>query len=100
MPAILTGGSSFMVRLIVSDDWEPKVWPQHFPGMSETQSIKPPHVLERAFELASSGQCRSKKEVAQALSKEGYTMDDLSHLSGRLISEQIVDLLTKAPSIH
>lgn len=31
-----------------------------------------PSVIERAYELASSGRCRTLKEVEDALSKEGY----------------------------
>lgn len=48
-----------------------------------------PHVIERALELAATGQYRARWDVARALEKEGYTIADVSHLEARAISREL-----------
>jgi hypothetical protein len=52
--------------------------------------------IERAFELARSGECQDMRELEQKLKREGFT-NVLSHLSGPSIRRQINDLMAKAP---
>lgn len=54
-----------------------------------------PSTLERAFELAKSGECRSFTEVARRLVSEGFS-DARSQLDGQSIRKQISALLTEA----
>ncbi|WP_181008556.1 hypothetical protein [Sphingomonas montanisoli] len=45
-------------------------------------------VLERAFQIASEGECRNWEHVVTALKREGYEDID-QHFSGALIKDQI-----------
>ncbi len=53
-------------------------------------------VLERAFELARSGRCRSMAEVRTALRAEGYTDHELT---GKGLSDQLRALIKLAKPI-
>ncbi|MBD8066308.1 hypothetical protein IC608_12590 [Devosia sp. PTR5] len=46
--------------------------------------------LERAFELARSGKCRSMTEIKSALKTEGY---DIATLSGGTLAKQLRGLI-------
>ena len=46
-------------------------------------------ILERAFELAASGQFRIPSQVRKALLKEGYTQSDVFTLGGKATTAQI-----------
>jgi hypothetical protein len=50
-------------------------------------------VLERAFELASSGMCASLDDLRRRLKKEGY---ELNQLQGRALRMQLLGLIKKA----
>ena len=43
------------------------------------------HIIERAYELAESGQYRRPYDLRQALKREGYAWEDMQHLQGRSI---------------
>jgi hypothetical protein len=49
--------------------------------------------LERAFELAKSGRCKSIPEIRKALKLEGYS---LNQLSGRFLNKQLRALIEEA----
>ena len=54
--------------------------------------------LERAFELASSGSCRTIRDIAYKLNAEKY---DVSHLEGAALRKQLqslIDQATKSPT--
>jgi len=51
--------------------------------------------IERAFELARSGQCQSIGEVKTALKAEGY---DVSTITGGVLSKQLRQLIEAAMS--
>lgn len=51
--------------------------------------------LERAFELARSGQCDSVNDLRQRLRREGYDAVHL-HLHGASINKQLADLMHAA----
>lgn len=51
--------------------------------------------LERAFQLARSGHCRSVDDVRQALRREGYDAVH-EHLNGTVINRQLTDLIAEA----
>lgn len=55
----------------------------------------PRPTIERAFELARSGTCRSIAEIRSELLKEGCEDVDL-HLAGRLTREQLLDACAEA----
>jgi len=46
------------------------------------------NTVERAFELAQSGQCRTLTELKQRLRIEGYSNSE-AHLGGKLIKKQL-----------
>ena len=56
-------------------------------GMDQNKTV-----LERAFEIASSG-ARSVDDVRKQLKAEGY---DQSQLQGRTLTSQLTDLMRKA----
>jgi hypothetical protein len=49
--------------------------------------------IERAFQLAKSGSYASVQEIKKRLSAEGYP---LSHITGRTLSKQLVELIKAA----
>ena len=51
-------------------------------------------IIERAFQIARSGECRNVQEVRRRLSREGYEAAD-AHLSGKLIREQLAALIAQ-----
>ena len=51
--------------------------------------------VERAFELARSGECESVNALRQRLRREGYDSVHL-HLHGASINKQLVDLIHTA----
>jgi len=55
-------------------------------------AVMKPHItaLERAFELAKSGQFTSVSEVKMAVSKEGY---QTSQMEGPMLSKQLRELV-------
>jgi len=55
----------------------------------------PPTTIERAFELARSGQCRTLPELKQRLRAERLEAVD-SHLAGRSIKAQLNALMSRA----
>ncbi len=46
-------------------------------------------IIERAFELADSGQFRIPSHVRKALLKEGYTQSDIFTLEGKATAAQL-----------
>lgn len=53
------------------------------------------NIIERAFQLARSGDCRNLGEIQQALSREQFTQIQ-AHLGGRAIKAQLLKLIAKA----
>ena len=53
----------------------------------------PPTSLERAFELASSGQCVTVREIRERLRQEGY---DPGQIEGKSVVLQLQALMRKA----
>lgn len=51
-------------------------------------------ILERAFELAASGQFRIPSHVRKALLKEGYTQSDVFTLEGKATAAQLRERCT------
>lgn len=54
------------------------------------------HPVERAFEIARTGACRSRSEIARAMEREGYTMADVNQLEGTALTRQLNDLCKQA----
>lgn len=54
------------------------------------------HPVERAFEIARAGACRSRSEIARAMEREGYTMADVNQLEGTALTRQLNDLCKQA----
>jgi hypothetical protein len=52
--------------------------------------------IERAFELARSGECRTMPELKHRLRRERLDSVD-SHLAGKLTRSQLIELMTRAP---
>jgi hypothetical protein len=52
--------------------------------------------LERAFQLARSGECGDIKELEMRLKNEGFARVQI-HLAGPLIRRQLRDLMAKVP---
>jgi hypothetical protein len=50
-------------------------------------------VLERAFEIAKSGCCRSLQDIRRQLSREGYVADTVT---GPLLEKQLKELMSRA----
>lgn len=62
------------------------------------------HIVERAFQLARSGEHETLRDLDRVLSKEGYTTTDINgHLGSPMIRRQLSDLcrarrpLSRAP---
>lgn len=53
-------------------------------------------IIERAYELARSGDCASFSDIKRKLAREGYH-DAQSHLDGMLIRAQLTALLEANP---
>lgn len=51
--------------------------------------LKEKTVLERAFELARTGDYGTRSQIGRALEKEGYTISDVSQLAGVGITRQL-----------
>lgn len=49
------------------------------------------HILERAFELAQSGDCGSIDDIRRQLKAENYAQVD-AHLAGSTVRRQLLDL--------
>jgi hypothetical protein len=60
------------------------------------------HVIERAFQIAAENcACRKISDLQEALVREGYTINDLMHLQGLTIREQLrVRMKTRAKPSH
>jgi hypothetical protein len=56
---------------------------------------EPPTMIERAIQLAQSGQCISVNDVRQRLRREGYVGIGVE-LAGAAINRQLVELLHAA----
>ena len=54
-----------------------------------------PHPLERAFQLAKNGSCKSMDELRFALKCEGYSTE---HIVGRSITAQLKALMERTAS--
>jgi hypothetical protein len=52
--------------------------------------------IERAFDLARSGECRTLDELKQRLRRERLESVDF-HLAGKLTKSQLIQLMTQAP---
>ena len=50
------------------------------------------HPIERAFQLAKSGDYRARSEISKAMSKEGFTISECEQLSLPSLSRQLNDL--------
>lgn len=48
-----------------------------------------PTTLERAFTLAGTGQFGTKGEIAKAMAREGFSIDELRQLHGNSLSRQL-----------
>jgi len=55
----------------------------------------PPHVIERAYQMARSGQFTSTEDVRRQLHAEGYGNAD-AHFSGSSIRKELKLLISKA----
>jgi hypothetical protein len=53
------------------------------------------HIIERAFQLARSGECNAIGDISLRLRREGYTQVD-AHLGGKLIKAQLVKLMLES----
>jgi len=53
------------------------------------------HILERAFELARSGDCNSIDDIRRRLKAEQYSQVD-AHLSGATVRRQLLGLCKEA----
>jgi len=53
------------------------------------------HIIERAFQLARSGECHAMGDISQRLRREGFTQVD-AHLGGKSIKAQLVKLMLEA----
>jgi hypothetical protein len=53
-----------------------------------------PSIIERAFDLASSGRVQSVSEIRSALKLEGYSED--WHIQGPTLTKQLMKLIAKA----
>lgn len=53
------------------------------------------HIIERAFELARSGECRRMADIHQQLRSEGFTQIQ-AYLGGRSIKDQLNKLMAEA----
>jgi len=53
------------------------------------------HIIERAFQLARSGQCRRVADIHQQLKREGFA-EVQDHLQGRAIKGQLSKLMADA----
>jgi hypothetical protein len=51
-------------------------------------------VVERAFELASSGRCRSVTEVEYALTREGYELVNV-HMRSSSLRKDLADIISR-----
>lgn len=52
-------------------------------------------IIERAFDLARSGECRELLELGLRLKREGYLLVD-DHLSGTMLRRQLRELMARA----
>ncbi|HEU0067008.1 MAG TPA: hypothetical protein VFQ57_07190 [Sphingomonas sp.] len=50
--------------------------------------------LERAFELARTGTCRTIDDIRRQLTREGFELVH-AHVSGGMVTRQLKDLMTK-----
>jgi hypothetical protein len=50
------------------------------------------HPIERAFQMAKSGDYRARSEVSKAMSKEGFTIGECEQLTLPSLSRQLNDL--------
>jgi hypothetical protein len=57
-----------------------------------------PHIIERAFELAKSGEHRSLDEIRAELNRESYS-NVHEHLSGAFIQAQLKELISASPCL-
>ena len=57
-----------------------------------------PSIIERAFELATSGRFTSVAQIEQTLKSENYE-GVRSHLGGRSIRQQIKSLIAQRPGV-
>ena len=53
------------------------------------------HIIERAFQLAQSGECRRMADLHARLRKEQYSQID-EHLGGKAIKQQLRDIFVTA----
>ena len=53
------------------------------------------HILERAFELAKTGECVSIDDIRRRLKSERYSQVD-AHLAGSTVRRQLLDLCKEA----
>lgn len=67
--------------------------------MSEEKSEPPKSVIERAFDLARSGEYSTIDQVRLRLDAEGY-FDAREHLAGRTLRIQLLALLHKRVEIR
>jgi hypothetical protein len=47
------------------------------------------HPVERAFQIARSGTCRSRGEIMRAMSREGFTLGECQQLAMPSLSRQL-----------
>jgi hypothetical protein len=51
--------------------------------------------LERAFDIAKSGECESVQEIKKKLKAEGFSLEQIT---GPTLSRQLLELLKAAPN--
>jgi|GEM_PF-5597588 len=54
------------------------------------------HPVERAFQMARSGDYRSRGEIAREMGKQGFTISEVQQLAMPSISRQLTDLCRDA----
>jgi tRNA G26 N,N-dimethylase Trm1 len=58
-----------------------------------------PTTIERAFTLATSGECGTVEQIIKALRREGFSAVE-AHLAGRTIRQQLRDICSRARSMQ
>ena len=58
--------------------------------------LKEKAVLERAFELARTGDYGTRSQIGRALEREGYTISEVAQLAGASVTRQLNGLCRSA----
>lgn len=64
--------------------------------MSEAKNLDRTHIIERAFQLAQSGECHGMADLHARLKQERYSQIE-EHLGGKAIKQQLRGIFVAAP---